>query len=188
MPKAELDITPLTLVDADSAYTIMQQVQPDSWSHGTFIEALNPPNQAWQVRLHAQAPCVGFYIVQTLMTPTFNEWSLEEIAVHPDCQSQGVGHVLMQHMLEQAHAQNVGEIFLEVRASNQRAQTLYLRHGFVIIDRRKQYYPGLLSALPDALPGTQSSAQQITLQAISKANLMTSNREDALVMRWQCSQ
>lgn len=166
-------LTPNEPQAVDEAYAIMACVQPGSWSETTFLNALNAPNLAWQYTHDGN--CVGFCIVQTLMTPQFKEWTLEEIAVHPEHQSQGYGHRLLQHMLEQAQGMAVDEIFLEVRESNHRAQSLYLQHGFEQIDRRKDYYP--------SLDNPEFSNPELRTKACGACS-----REDALIMRWEGSQ
>jgi len=72
---------------------------------------------------------------------------------------------MLEYMLKQAQELAVDEIFLEVRETNLPAQSLYTRHGFTQIDRRKGYYPSL------PING-----------------LVISTREDALIMRWASSQ
>jgi len=163
MAMPDIQITPLSMHDAPNAYTIMESVQPGTWSQATFLDALTPPNLAWQICIEKR--CIGLCIVQTLMTPQFKEWTLEEIAIHPEYQSQGYGHVMLEYMLKQAQELAVDEIFLEVRETNLPAQSLYTRHGFTQIDRRKGYYPSL------PING-----------------LVISTREDALIMRWASSQ
>lgn len=163
MAKPNIHITPLSMEDAPSAYAIMEMVQPGTWSQSTFLNALTPPNLAW--KLCIEKGCIGLCIVQALMTPKFKEWTLEEMAVHPEYQSQGYGHSMLEYMLNQAQTYEVDEIFLEVRESNERALSLYTGHGFKQIDRRKGYYPSL------PING-----------------LVTSGREDALIMRWANSQ
>jgi ribosomal-protein-alanine N-acetyltransferase len=53
---------------------------------------------------------------------------------------QGIGSALLQALLAQAAARNCGEVFLEVRVDNLRAQRLYQRYGFVQIGLRRGYY------------------------------------------------
>ena len=163
MAMADIQIIPLGMDDAPSAYTIMESVQPGTWSQATFLDALTPPNLAWQLCIEKR--CIGLCIVQTLITPQFKEWTLEEMAIHPEYQGQGYGNAMLEYMLKQAQQLAVGEIFLEVRETNLPAQSLYTRQGFIQIDRRKGYYPSL------PING-----------------LVTSTREDALIMRWASSQ
>ena len=68
------------------------------------------------------------------------ELTLENICVAPSHQRQGVGRLLMQHLLEQAAKLEAEEIWLEVRASNVSAIELYHRFGFRNQGVRKGYY------------------------------------------------
>jgi [ribosomal protein S18]-alanine N-acetyltransferase len=62
------------------------------------------------------------------------------MAVATDHWGQGIGSALLQALLAEAAARNCGEVFLEVRVDNQRAQRLYQRYGFVQIGLRRGYY------------------------------------------------
>jgi ribosomal-protein-alanine N-acetyltransferase len=62
------------------------------------------------------------------------------LAVLPEKKGQGIGKQLLQAMIRSCLAAGVERIFLEVRVSNFPAQALYLRSGFEIIGRRKNYY------------------------------------------------
>lgn len=74
---------------------------------------------------------LGFLAVQQLV----DEWEILHLAVRKDVQGQGIARRLLACM-----DVVVGSVFLEVRASNQRAKRLYECHGFVEIGRRKGYY------------------------------------------------
>lgn len=165
-----LTISALTHDCRHSAYAIMQQTQPDTWSIDTFAQSLQPPNIAMQIMLANQ--CIGFYIIQALRTATFTEWTLEEIAVSPHYQGQGYGRTLLNELIKQARAAQVDDIFLEVRASNHRARKLYLSSGFVQIDVRKNYYPLAPQHIAHADHTSDSQASKPT-------------HEDAIIMSWQ---
>jgi ribosomal-protein-alanine N-acetyltransferase len=62
------------------------------------------------------------------------------LAVHPDWRGQGLGELLLVHMIEHATALNAAVATLEVRTSNLAAQQLYRRYGFEIVGLRKGYY------------------------------------------------
>ncbi len=53
---------------------------------------------------------------------------------------QGVGSELLKALMAEAIRRGCGEIFLEVRTDNNRAQDLYRRHGFTGIGVRRGYY------------------------------------------------
>ena len=80
---------------------------------------------------------VGFFVVQFIV----DEAHLLNIAVDPTQQKQGIGRVLLDNVQQQAIAKKANTIFLELRATNQRALALYQMAGFNEIGLRKNYYP-----------------------------------------------
>lgn len=69
------------------------------------------------------------------------ELTLENICVGTKQQGQGIGKLLMQHLLAMGKELLAEEIWLEVRASNLSAIKLYKGFGFVQQGIRKNYYP-----------------------------------------------
>ncbi len=65
---------------------------------------------------------------------------IQTIAVHPDFRSQGLGRRLMDELLAEAENRHARRIFLEVRADNPHAITLYETLGFEQIASRPGYY------------------------------------------------
>lgn len=64
------------------------------------------------------------------------------IAVHPDCQGQGVGRKLVTETLQRVAKTNISTVRLEVRSKNLSAIMLYQSLGFVKSGLKKNYYPG----------------------------------------------
>lgn len=62
------------------------------------------------------------------------------LAIDPDCQGRGVGKQLVVHMLEELAARDVQRVYLEVRADNTRAVSLYEKLGFTIVRDLSDYY------------------------------------------------
>ena len=62
------------------------------------------------------------------------------MAVAVDHWGQGIGSALLSALLTEAAGRGCGEVFLEVRADNPRAQRLYRRHGFGAVGLRRGYY------------------------------------------------
>jgi ribosomal-protein-alanine N-acetyltransferase len=65
---------------------------------------------------------------------------IQTIAVVEGARRQGLGRVLMLRMIEEAHDRGATELFLEVRADNPGAQSLYESLGFERIAVRPHYY------------------------------------------------
>jgi ribosomal-protein-alanine N-acetyltransferase len=62
------------------------------------------------------------------------------IGVRPELQGRGLGSILLTELLDEAADRGCGEVFLDVRADNDRARRLYERMGFRAIGVRKRYY------------------------------------------------
>ena len=63
------------------------------------------------------------------------------LCVSPVDQHKGLGRRLLRHLLEVAGERRTETVFLEVRASNKFANSLYQSEGFNEIGRRNGYYP-----------------------------------------------
>ena len=68
------------------------------------------------------------------------EWELENMAVAVSVRGRGIGTLLLRELIRQARVQGGSTIFLEVRASNQSARSLYDKVGFEEAGLRKNYY------------------------------------------------
>ncbi|MFQ9359428.1 MAG: GNAT family N-acetyltransferase [Anaerobutyricum hallii] len=55
-------------------------------------------------------------------------------------EKKGIARKLLKQLLEEAKKQNLHRIYLEVRASNIAAVTLYEHAGFKEVGQRKNYY------------------------------------------------
>jgi ribosomal-protein-alanine N-acetyltransferase len=62
------------------------------------------------------------------------------IAVRPAYWGTGIGSALLGALLDAARGRGCAEVFLEVRADNDRAHGLYLRRGFTDLGIRRGYY------------------------------------------------
>lgn len=121
--------------DLAAVCAIEQQVQYAPWSAKLFAEGLT--RHRCKVAVNQQQQIVGFSIVQFIV----DEAHLLNIAVEPTQQKQGIGKILLDEVLVISQQQKASTIFLEVRASNQRAIQLYQMAGFNEIGLRKNYYP-----------------------------------------------
>ncbi len=77
-----------------------------------------------------------------VMSLVVGEAHLLNICVAPEWQRQGYGRLLLEHFMELARERGAGQMFLEVRLSNDPAIALYRGGGFNEVGMRKNYYPG----------------------------------------------
>ena len=62
------------------------------------------------------------------------------IATVPAARGRGIASLMLTELVATAREVSCPDVLLEVRQSNEAAQRLYARHGFVPIGRRRRYY------------------------------------------------
>ena len=62
------------------------------------------------------------------------------IATVPAARGRGIASLMLTELVSTAREVGCPDVLLEVRQSNEVAQRLYARHGFVPIGRRRRYY------------------------------------------------
>lgn len=68
------------------------------------------------------------------------ELHINNIGVHPSYRRRGIASQLLEEVLRRARAKGATAGYLEVRASNEAATTLYKCYGFQPIGLRRSYY------------------------------------------------
>jgi len=124
----------MTTPDLPAVMAIETTSQPTPWSEGNFRDCLR---DGYRCRVAAiDGEPVGFMILSSVL----DETHLLNVAVAPARQRRGLALWMLQDALEEARAASMSVMYLEVRAGNQGAQSLYQRLGFVENGRRKGYY------------------------------------------------
>ncbi len=136
---------PLTPARLDALMPIEQAAYSHPWTRGNFIDALAAGYQAQL--LVAGAEILGYFVAM----PGVQEAHLLNITVAPAFQRQGWAHVMLDALALWARGQGAQWLWLEVRASNERARQVYEAHGYSQVGRRKNYYPATDGAREDAL-------------------------------------
>ncbi len=132
----QVTIKPIETVEELNQVSLIDQLlftndfyQPEAWNN----MFLNPYYDLICLIDHDQVK--GFLCL--LSNP--DEIEIIRIGVHPASQRQGYGSLLMQ-VAETMAIKSNKKLLLEVSSHNQKAQNLYLKCGFVVIGKRKQYY------------------------------------------------
>jgi ribosomal-protein-alanine N-acetyltransferase len=81
---------------------------------------------------------LGFFAGWTVV----DELHVNNLGTRPGHRRMGVGASLLESALEEGKLRGVAFVLLEVRASNEPAQSLYRKMGFHYIGRRRDYYRG----------------------------------------------
>jgi ribosomal-protein-alanine N-acetyltransferase len=106
------------------------------WSRESFESEITKNNLA----KYLVAKVDGRVAAYGGMWVVLDEGHITNIAVHPDYRGQKIGERLVQTLIGTAKENNVANITLEVRASNEVARNLYRKLGFEDSGLRKGYY------------------------------------------------
>ena len=121
--------------DLASVVAIERASFGDPWSEASFRSLLRVPTTRFRVATRDGA-VVGYAIASRVG----DEAELANIAVDPAARRAGIGALLLDDLLTTTDAPPGATMYLEVRASNDSAQTLYRSRGFEAAGRRKGYY------------------------------------------------
>lgn len=105
------------------------------WTEGIFHDCLQSGNECWLIKRDSKTLGHG------VLSVAAGESHLLNVCVAPDFQGEGLGRILVEHMLKCARSKGAGVVFLEVRPSNRVACRLYESLGFNQVGLRRGYYP-----------------------------------------------
>jgi [ribosomal protein S18]-alanine N-acetyltransferase len=128
-------LRPMQVDDLDAVMRIEPTIYSHPWSRGNFADSLNSGYSAWVLTMGDEI--IGY----SLMMLVLDEAHLLNISVAKAYQKQGYGRVLLEHMIDRARHYKALNMFLEVRASNIAAISLYENIGFNEMSIRRNYYP-----------------------------------------------
>jgi ribosomal-protein-alanine N-acetyltransferase len=126
---------PMTEADLDAIMEIEPHIYSHPWSRGNFSDSLVSGYSAWV--LLDGAKIIGY----ALMMMVLDEAHLLNLSVAKTFQKQGLGRLLLEHMIAIARKHDAANMFLEVRPSNISAIALYENIGFNEMAVRRGYYP-----------------------------------------------
>ena len=124
--------------DLPVVLNIEQRSYQFPWSQGIFLDCLRHGHSSWVLEMEQ---CIIGYGVISLAV---QECHILNLCIDPDYRGQGRGRYLLEQLLMTARAHNADTAFLEVRATNYQALSLYFSEGFNEIGLRKNYYPALV--------------------------------------------
>jgi ribosomal-protein-alanine N-acetyltransferase len=138
------------LADAEAvarlAEAAFEPLYREAWT-ATQISALLATAGAWFDLGHADGELVAF----AMSRQTFDEVELLLCAVASEQRARGEGRRMMAAVAQSAKTRGARRLFLEVRASNAAALSLYRSAGFVPEGRRPGYYRTLTGESIDAI-------------------------------------
>lgn len=126
---------PMAEEDLDDIMEIEPHIYSHPWTRGNFSDSLLSGYSAW-VLLDGN-DIIGY----SLMMLVLDEAHLLNLSIAMRYQKQGLGRLLLEHMITIAKQHAAANMFLEVRPSNVSAIALYENMGFNEMAVRRGYYP-----------------------------------------------
>ncbi len=126
---------PMQEGDVDTMMALERVSYEFPWTPGIFHDCLR------------EGYCCLVYILEEriigygVMSMAVGEAHILNICIEPRMRGQGMGRHLIRRLLGLAAKHHVDTVFLEVRASNSSALSLYHSLGFNELGRRHGYYP-----------------------------------------------
>jgi len=131
---------PITEVDIDQILAIERHCFADPWSRMTFLQELSNGNaDNYAVRHHSSAlskDIIGYICYRVFS----GKMHISKVAVALQWRGHRIASWLINACLERAVKKGAEAAFLEVRCSSISAIKLYLKLGFDIVEKRKNYY------------------------------------------------
>ena len=120
--------------DAAALLSILAESPEASlWSEASLLQACSSAS-AWVAERDGRV--VGFLIGRA----TADEFEILNVAVARSFRRRGIASALIKAALEWSHTTGARRAYLEMRASNDAAIALYMRHQFCVCGRRARYY------------------------------------------------
>lgn len=134
--EAPVHLRPMRSEDLARVTAIERASFSNPWKERTFRNLLPRSDAELWVADAEGAGVVGYLVLWF----SGEEGELADLAVAEGHRSRGLGSTLLDRAVALALEHGVRSLFLEVRASNERAAALYESYGFRVITVRKSYY------------------------------------------------
>ncbi len=132
--------------DLDAVLHIESAVYEFPWTRGNFLDSIRSGYVMQALSTHEQG-ITGYFVV----LDGADELHLLNLSVAPHAQSLGHARFMLDALRALAGQRRCRQMWLEVRASNQRARSLYEKNGFRTVGVRRDYYPAADSRREDAV-------------------------------------
>ncbi|MCC6135648.1 MAG: ribosomal protein S18-alanine N-acetyltransferase [Candidatus Contendobacter sp.] len=126
----------MLLADVREIAMIERRAYPFFWTEGIFRDCI-------RTGYHCRVLQVPHGAIQAygILSAAVGDAHILNLCVREELQGCGLAKQVLSHLLDLARSVQTQTVFLEVRASNQRAIRLYTAAGFCEIGLRSGYYP-----------------------------------------------
>lgn len=120
----------------DDILLMEQQCFSVPWTHEQLMSQLSDFMHIFLAAEDENGRAVGYAGLMYVL----DEGYISNVAVSPDRRREGIADMLLTELYARAKAKKLSFLTLEVRESNIPAQSLYKKHGYTEVGRRKAYY------------------------------------------------
>jgi ribosomal-protein-alanine N-acetyltransferase len=131
-----IEIGIMALEDVEAVSRIERECFAIPWSHDAFVREVTENNCARYLVARED----GVPVAYAGMWLVLDEAHVTNIAVQVGRRGQGIGERIARALMQLAADTGMRYMTLECRRSNQAAQSLYKKLGFVEVGFRKRYY------------------------------------------------
>ena len=128
-------LVPMDRSNVADVEAIEQECFAQPWSADMLAQELYNDSASYILAVAEDGTALGY----AGLTVVLDEGSIDKVAVKGKYRRMGVADALVDAFVRLGRA-HLAFLTLEVRASNQAAIALYLKHGFTQVGRRKNYY------------------------------------------------
>ena len=121
--------------DIESVHSIEKDCFSNPWPLESFRYILSDQmTDCWVIKVNRE---VAGYLIGAM---TNAGYLIANLAISGKFRQQGLASCLISFAEQNAKERRIFQFLLDVRESNQKAVKLYLKHGFIVIGKRKAYY------------------------------------------------
>ena len=129
-------IIDITQTQLEQIEKIEQQCFSCPWTLDQLRSQLSDDRHVFLAAVDAGGTVLGYVGMMFVL----DEGYISNVAVAPAYRRQGVADSLISALMTRAEELALAFVTLAVRAGNELAKSLYAKHGFVPVGRRKNYY------------------------------------------------
>ena len=131
-----IEIVKMTKEHIKDVHKIEEDCFSIPWSEKAFLDELTKNKMAIYIVAKENDKVLGY----GGMWHVINEGHITNVAVKKEHRNQGIGLKIINALIDIAKEKEMIGITLEVRVSNNKAQSIYKKSGFIIEGIRKEYY------------------------------------------------
>ena len=130
-----IEISEMTLIDLNNLSENLEEDFDNFWNIRTLeLELKNENSSYFTIKRNSEILGFGGF------WRSVDDVHLTNIVIKKSYRRNGLGSILLEHIINSAKLTEKKSITLEVNENNLNAKKLYLKYGFKILGIRKKYY------------------------------------------------